>query len=131
MPDLSQLSRRERQIMEILFARGEATVLQVQAELPDPPSPMAIRRMLSIMEEKGHLARRKEGREMVYRAKHERKNAGREAFRRVLDTFFSGSLESAVAAHFEDLPDQPDARQLLALRELIEAAETQTQGLKP
>lgn len=125
MPDFSQLSRRERQIMEILFANpnGEATVRQIQDGLPDPPTPMAIRRMLSILFEKGHLDRRKQGREMVYQPKLERKSAGQDAFKRVLETFFGGSLESAVAAHFDDSAARPDAEQLLKLRALIEAAE--------
>ena len=125
MPDFSQLSRRERQIMEILFAspNGEATVRQIQDGLPDPPTPMAIRRLLSILVEKGHLARRKQGREVIYRPKDERQSAGRAAFRKVLDTFFGGSLESAVAAHFDDPSDQPDAQQLLKLRALIDEVE--------
>lgn len=125
MPDFSQLSRRERQIMEILFAstNGEATVRQIQDGLPNPPTPMAIRRMLSILVEKGHLARRKQGREVVYRPKEEPQSAGRDAFRRVLDTFFGGSLESAVAAHFDDPSDRPDAEQLLKLRALIDEVE--------
>ena len=58
MSDSSKLSRRERQIMDILFARGEATVNQIAEALPDPPTPMAVRRMMHILEEKGHLRRR-------------------------------------------------------------------------
>ena len=57
-------SRRERQIMDVVFAREEATVRQIQAELPDPPTDMAVRRLLQILEEKGHLRRRMEGREV-------------------------------------------------------------------
>src|SRR5262245_55981144 len=66
MAQLQHLSRRERQIMDIIFARGEATVRQIQAELPDPPTDMAVRRMLHILEEKSHLRRRQQGREVVY-----------------------------------------------------------------
>ena len=58
MADALHLSRRERQIMEILFARSEATVTQVTHELPDPPTPMAVRRLLHILVEKGHVKRR-------------------------------------------------------------------------
>jgi predicted transcriptional regulator len=101
MTDPLHLSRRERQIMDIVFAHGEATVLQIQENLPDPPSGMAIRRMLSILEEKGHLKRRKRGREFHYAARQGRKKAGRNAFQHVLDTFFEGSVEKALATHLE------------------------------
>src|SRR5215218_8359956 len=99
MPDPTHLSRRERQIMDLIFAKGEATVRQIQAELPDPPTDMAVRRMLHILEEKGHLRRRQEGREVVYMAKQSKARAGLSALQRVLDTFFDGSLDDALAAH--------------------------------
>ena len=106
MSDPSNLSRRERQIMDIVFARGEASVLQIQEALPDAPSGMAIRRMLSILEEKGHLKRRKKGREFIYAAKLGKKKAGRNALQHVLDTFFEGSVEKALATHL----DKPGAK---------------------
>ena len=99
MPDPSELSRRERQIMDVLFSRGEATVNQIAEALPDPPTAMAVRRMMHILEEKGYLRRREQGREVVYAPKESRDNAGRSAFARVLETFFSGSLEEALTAH--------------------------------
>jgi predicted transcriptional regulator len=99
MPNSSQLSRRERQIMDIVYARGEATVRQICCALPDPPTPMAVRRMMHILEEKGHLNRRGQGREVVYRPREARDRAGRTAFQRVLETFFGGSLEEALSAH--------------------------------
>src|SRR5215207_248467 len=99
MPKIPHLSRRERQIMDVLFARGEATVLQIAEDLPDPPTPMAVRRMLHILVEKGHLKRRQEGREMVYAPREPRKKAGTNAFQNVLQTSFGGSLEEALAAH--------------------------------
>ena len=99
MPNSSHLSRRERQIMDIAFARGEATVNQICEALPDPPTPMAVRRMMHILEEKGHLKRRGEGREVVYVPRETRDKAGRTALQRVLETFFGGSLEQALSAH--------------------------------
>src|SRR6185436_678316 len=99
MPSSTELSRRERQIMDILYARNEATVNQVCEALPDPPTPMAVRRLMHILEEKGHLKRREEGREVVYAPRETRNKAGRNAFERVLETFFGGSLEEALAAH--------------------------------
>ena len=100
MPNSSDLSRRERQIMDIVFANGEATVNQICANLPDPPTTMAVRRMMHILEEKGHLKRREEGREVVYLPRVAKITAGRSALQRVLETFFAGSLEDALAAHF-------------------------------
>ena len=85
--------------MDVLFARGEATVLQIADDLPDPPTPMAVRRMLHILVEKGYLKRRQEGREMVYAPREPKKRAGINAFQNVLETFFRGSLEEALAAH--------------------------------
>src|SRR6187455_1609511 len=99
MPNSSQFSRRERQIMDVVFAKGGATVNQVCAELPEPPTPMAVRRMMHILEEKGHLRRREQGREVVYIPRVSKDKAGRSAFDRVLETFFGGSLEEALTAH--------------------------------
>ena len=99
MTDFSKLSRRERQIMDCVYAGGEATVLQIQDGLPDAPSGMAIRRMLSILEEKGQLKRRKEGREFVYMPTQPRKRAGSKALQHVLDTFFDGALDEALATY--------------------------------
>ena len=99
MPDPSKLTRRERQIMDVMFSRGEATVNQIAEALPDPPTAMAVRRMLHILEEKGHLRRRGQGREVVYTPKESKDKAGRSAFERVLETFFGGSLEQALSAH--------------------------------
>jgi len=120
MPKTTHLSRRERQIMDVLFARGEATVLQIAEDLPDPPTPMAVRRMLHILVEKGHIKRRQEGREMVYAPREPRKLAGTNAFQNVLETFFRGSLEEALAAHFvsrkEKVSDEERDRLLKLIR---------------
>ncbi len=99
MPDPAELSRRERQIMDAVFALGEATVNQVVETIPDPPTPMAVRRMMHILEEKKYLKRRGTGREVVYRPREAKAKAGQSALQRVLETFFSGSLEEALATH--------------------------------
>ena len=101
MSDFSQHSRRERQIMSIIFSRQGATVQQICAELPDPPTPMAVRRMLTILQDKGHLKRRKQGRQFVYLPKASKQKTGLNAFRQVLETYFDGSLGTAVATHLE------------------------------
>ena len=99
MPDPAELSRRERQIMHAVFALGEATVNRIVETIPDAPTPMAVRRMMHILEEKGYLKRREGGREVVYLPREAKEKAGRSAFQRVLETFFGGSLEDALAAH--------------------------------
>ncbi len=93
MPEPPQLSRRERQIMDAVFALGEATVNQVVAAISDAPTPMAVRRMMHILEEKGHLKRREKGREVLYAPRQSRMKAGNSALQNVLETFFGGSLE--------------------------------------
>src|SRR4051794_6828709 len=102
MADPGQLSKRERQIMDVIYARSEATVSQVMAGIPDPPMRGALRTLLRILENKGHLTHRKQGREFIYRPTQARGQAGRSALGRVLDVFFGGSLENAVAAHLSD-----------------------------
>jgi predicted transcriptional regulator len=120
MPDAATLSRRERQIMDVLFARGEATVNQICEALPDPPTPMAIRRTMHILENKGHLKRRLEGREVIYGPRETRGKAGRNAFKRVLETFFGGSLEEALAAHLLSRKDKMTIEERERLVALIE-----------
>jgi BlaI family transcriptional regulator, penicillinase repressor len=124
MPDHPQLSKRERQIMDVIYAHGEATVTQVLAEMPDPPMRGALRTLLRIMEKKGHVAHRQEGREFIYRPTQARGKAGRSALGRVLDVFFNGSLENAVAAHLSDprRGAKLSAEELQRLSDLIEQA---------
>jgi BlaI family transcriptional regulator, penicillinase repressor len=102
MADPRQLSKRERQIMDVVYARGEATVSDVSDGIPDPPMRGALRTLLRILESKGHLTHRKQGREFIYRPTEARGQAGRSALARVLNVFFGGSLENAVAAHLSD-----------------------------
>ena len=122
MPDPAELSRRERQIMDILFAREEATVNQICAELPDPPTPMAVRRMMHILEEKGFLNRREAGREVAYSPREKKEKAGSSAFQRVLETFFGGSLEDALSTHLLTRKEQVTAKERERLVRLIDAA---------
>lgn len=107
-----EFSRRERQIMDAIFELGEATVNQVVAAIPDAPTAMAVRRMIHILEEKGHLKRRESGREVIYSPRESKEKAGRGAFQKVLETFFGGSLEEALAAHLHSRKDDvtPDER---------------------
>jgi predicted transcriptional regulator len=116
------LSRRERQIMDIVYARGETRAADVAAGLPDPPTRTAVRTLLRILEQKGHLTHRQDGQTFVYRASRPRARAGRSALRRVLQTFFDGSLEKAVAAHLGDAATELSPDELNRLADLIEQA---------
>ena len=123
MAEPSELSRRERQIMDAVFALGEATVNQVVETIPSPPTAMAVRRMMHILEEKGHLQRRESGREVIYAPQQAKDNAGRRAFERVLRTFFGGSLEEALASHLHSRKDQVTDDERKRLIALIEQAQ--------
>lgn len=122
MTDLSSLSRRERQIMEILYAAEEATVVEVQQRLPEPPTEMAIRRLLSILEEKGHIRRRKVGRGHAYRPSVTKKRAAKTALKGVLNTFFGGDVEQALAMHLLDKNSPVTDEQFDRMMKLIEEA---------
>ena len=116
------LSRRERQIMDIIYGQGGATAVEVVRCLPDPPSKTAVRTLLRILEEKGHLKHVQRGREFVYQPTQPRLRAGRSAFQRVLQTFFEGSLEKAVAAHLADSAANLSTEELKRLADLIHQA---------
>lgn len=120
MPDLTRLSRRERQIMDAVFARKRATVHEIRADLPDPPTPMAVRRMLAILQEKGHLKREKRGREFVYLPRQSKQAAGLQALRQVLATFFDGSVGAALATHLEKPGTDLSDEDLTRLTQLID-----------
>jgi len=102
MSDFSSLSRRERQIMEIVYAKGEATATDVLEGMVDAPTRTAVRTFLRILEEKGHVRHVKRAREFVYRPIQQRERAGQSALQTLLKTFFDGSLEKAVASHLSD-----------------------------
>ncbi len=116
------LSRRERQVMDVIYARETASAAEVHAALPDPPSQTAVRTLLRILETKGHLTHVQEGPRYVYRAVRSRERVGRSSLRRVLDTFFDGSLERAVAAHLTDSATELSPVELKRLSQLIHQA---------
>jgi BlaI family penicillinase repressor len=92
------LSRRERQIMDIIYEMKEATALQVMDRLPSPPGYSAVRALLRVLENKGHLAHRQDGARYVYTPVLAKEKARRSALRHLLQTFFDNSTEDAVAA---------------------------------
>ena len=91
------LSRRERQIMDIIYQLGQATAAEVLENLPDPPGYSAVRAMLKILEDKGHLRHKQQGPRYVFLPKVSREKAKRSAVKHLLQTFFDGSAASAVA----------------------------------
>jgi BlaI family transcriptional regulator, penicillinase repressor len=92
------LSRRERQIMDILHQRGQASAQEVMENLPEAPSYSAVRALLRLMEEKGYVKHEQDGPRYVFRATLAREKAGKSALKNLLQTFFDGSTEQAVAA---------------------------------
>ncbi|MEO7143037.1 MAG: BlaI/MecI/CopY family transcriptional regulator, partial [Bryobacteraceae bacterium] len=97
MTEPMTLSRRERQILDILYANGRATVAEILAALPDPPGYSAIRALLRVLEDKGHVRHQAQGPRYVFAPTLARDRAKRSALNHVLKTFFDGSPEQAVA----------------------------------
>ena len=121
--ELSQkLSRRERQIMDFLYQHGRATAAEVQANLPEPPSYSAVRAMLRVLEEKGHVHHQQDGPRYVYRPRVGRERAKRSALRHLVRTFFDGSREQLVAALLDDGAAQLSDEELDRLARLIDRA---------
>jgi predicted transcriptional regulator len=95
---LSALTRRERQIMDILYKRGRATASEVMEDLPGNPHSSTVRTQLRVLEEKGHVSHEEEGLRYVYIPAVPRRAARKSALRHLVDTFFDGSAEQVVAA---------------------------------
>jgi predicted transcriptional regulator len=113
------LSRRERQIMDVLIARGRASATEIQSAIPDPPGYSAVRATLRIMEEKGHIRHEQQGASYVYLPKVAPARAKRSALRHILDTFFNGSPEQVMAALLDSKPSTDELDRIAAM---IEAA---------
>jgi predicted transcriptional regulator len=114
------LSRRERQIMDIIHGRGEATAADVNVAMPNAPSYSAVRALLRILEEKGFLKHREDGPRYVYLPTESREKARRSALQRVVETFFEGSLANAVASLVDDEKLSPE--ELKRLEDVIQKA---------
>ena len=116
------LSRRERQIMEIVYRLGSATAAEVLESIPDPPSYSAVRAMMRILEEKGHLTHRHDGPRYVYSPVVPRTAARQSALRSVVKTFFDGSATQAVAALLDMSESRLSGDEADQLARLIEKA---------
>ncbi|MGB7294004.1 MAG: BlaI/MecI/CopY family transcriptional regulator [Candidatus Aminicenantales bacterium] len=122
MKGQKNLSRRERQIMDIIYALQEATVNQVLERLPSPPSYSAVRALLRVLEQKGHIIHRQDGPRYVFSPTLPRERARRSALKHLLQTFFDDSTEDAVAALLDIFEDSLTADDYGRLVELIEKA---------
>ena len=105
-------TRRERQIMDILYASGQATAKEIEEKIPDAPSGATVRTILKVLLKKGHIHHRQEGRAFVYEPNAAPAKAAQSAVKRLLDVFFQGSLERAVSGLL-------DARQPASEEELV------------
>lgn len=119
------LSKREQQIMECIYTQGKATADEVHRGIPDAPSYSAVRALLRILVDKGHVRYEKEGPRYVYFPTRSRKSAGGPALKRVMNTFFEGSIEKTVAALMNVHDKSPSNDQLDQLQRLIDQARKQ------
>jgi predicted transcriptional regulator len=116
------LSRRERQIMDVIYRYGQATAVDVLREIPDPPSYSAVRAMLRVLEEKGHLRHNQEGPRYVFLPMVPRETARRSALKQLVRTFFDGSTEQTVAALLDMAASRLSDAELDRLSKLINQA---------
>lgn len=122
MTSLEELSRREREVMQIILQRGRATAAQVRADMEDPPTDAAVRSVLRILVEKGHLTHEYDGPRYVYSATTSPRRAGRSAMRNVIRTFFGGSVEGAIATLLELEGAELTPGERARLKEMIDRA---------
>ena len=120
-----RLSRREREVLDVLHRLGRASAVEVRAALDKPPSDSAVRTHLRILEDKGHVRHDKDGPRYVYSPVVARETAGKNALRHLLATFFDGSPDRAVAALLDETSADLSADDLDRLDDLIQRARSQ------
>jgi BlaI family transcriptional regulator, penicillinase repressor len=121
------LSRRERQIMDILYQRGRASAQEILEAMPDPPTYSAVRAKLRVLEEKGHIRHEEEALRYVYLPTVARDSARRSALRHLLSTFFENSVEQAVAALVDLSAANLSREELERISSLIDQAKTEAE----
>ena len=125
--DLTQLSRREREIMSIVYRRGEATAMEVREAMPQPPSYSAVRALLKVLEDKKHLIHKEDGPRYVFIPTKPRESVAKSALKQVLSTFFGGSVSSAFATILSDEEIYLSDKERSELRQMIaEATQEET-----
>ncbi|MCC7145432.1 MAG: BlaI/MecI/CopY family transcriptional regulator [Phycisphaeraceae bacterium] len=120
-PAPEDLTRRERQIMDIVYKQGQVSVTEVLDGLPDPPSYSAVRAILRILEDKGHLKHRKVGMKYIYLPTRTPRQAARAALKRVMKTFFEGSLDETLNALLAVSDTRLSPQELHRLADLVRA----------
>jgi len=123
-----KLGSRERQIMDIIYRRGKATASEVRGDLPDPPTNSAVRGMLRLLEEKGHLRHESDGPRYIYLPTADTSRVSRSAMRHLVRTFFDNSASSAVAAMLGMYESRLKDADLDRLESLIEQARSKGGG---
>ena len=116
----ASLSRRERQIMDVVYKQGKVSVAEVMERLSNPPSYSAVRATMRILEEKGHLKHEKQGKCFIYLPTAPREKVKKSMLKHVLNTFFDGSVEQAVLALLEFKEEKLTDRDLKRLTQIIE-----------
>ena len=126
-PHYNDLSRRERQIMDIIYKIGEASVAEVLKHLPDPPGYNSIRVILTILEDKGHLYHRQEGQRYIYMPIENREMAKKTALRHIISTFFENSTPNVLSTLLDMSASELSANELDELAQMIEQAKKEKQ----
>lgn len=119
----SNLSRRERQIMDIVYAQGKCSAKQVLEEMDDPPSYSAVRALIRILVDKGHLEAQRDGIRYVYQPTKSQKSAGASAMKRALNTFFEGDISQAMAALIQASDANLTDEQIAEIQKRIELSQ--------
>ena len=122
---INNLSRRERQIMDVIYRQREATAMDIMNNIPNPPTYAAVRRLIAILEEKGYVTHRTDGPRYVFRALEEMDDVRKSAISHLKDTFFRGSAVKAVAAILDLSSNDLTDSELDELGQLIESARSE------
>ena len=125
---LPELSRRERQILDVIYKAGRATAAEVQEAIPNAPSYSAVRTLLRILEEKGHVRHEQDGARYVYTPTVERDRAKKSALRHLINTFFEGSSTQAIAALLDEDSRKLSPEDWDRLRTMVERARSDKKG---
>lgn len=128
MAEKSKLSRRENEVMDVLFREGKATARDVWSAMGEERTYSTIRKLLSILEEKGHVTHHREGVVFVYTPRQRRETAGRSAMSRVVETFFDGSVENAVTSLLGGSEAELTEEELGRIETMIETARSRRKG---
>lgn len=115
-----QMSRRERQIMDIIYRLGKASAKDVQENLPDPPSYSAVRALLVTLENKGMVKHGKESRRYIYKPAITEKKARKSAIRNLVSTFFEGKPQNLVAALLDEKDQNLSKEEIDQIRKMVE-----------